>query len=177
MALERELKEEMKMLKEYMDKIEKLASQVALDHNCLLYDLEFKNRTLRVFIDKKNQTVSLDHCTQVSEDLGRLLDQEDLKDLIKTSYDLEVSSPGLEKILKKSWHFEQSLGETIKINMNSKYEGDRYFEGKLSYFKNNNIILEKEETTYTLPLEFVHKAQVVFHKKDHQKRQKKEDKL
>lgn len=154
-------------MKVLSEKIEKLASQAALENDCLLYDIEFKNKTLIVFIEKEKNAVSLDDCAQVSQSLGELLDKEEP---IKTSYNLEVSSPGVEKVLRKPWHFEKSLGKNIKINMNDKYKGDRYFEGHLSCIKDNNLILKKGQTTHSLPLNFVHKGKVVFPKNHQEKR-------
>ena len=167
---EEKRKRKMKLLKQTKEKIEKLATQVALDHNCFLYDLEFKNKTLRVFIDKKQRALNLDDCTEVSYDLGRKLDEGDF---LKASYDLEISSPGIEKVLKKPWHFKESLGQTIKVKMEKSYEGLKGLEGELCSLKKDHILLKKEDKTHCLPLEFILKAQVTFPKKKKEKKQKK----
>jgi ribosome maturation factor RimP len=97
------------------------ADQIARRENCFLYDLEMpgsgQGRTLRVFIDKDGEEgVSIDDCQKVSQGLNLLLDVEDL--VPGGAYNLEVSSPGLERRLRQAWHFQKALGETIVIQLN-----------------------------------------------------------
>lgn len=103
-----------------MDKIVHLAESVATNNGVRLYDLELvgagKGKTLRVYIDKDDAAgVSLDDCSNVSRGLSLLLDVEDP---IDGTYNLEVSSPGLERTLKKKWHFEISVGKEVCVSLN-----------------------------------------------------------
>lgn len=105
-----------------LTRIRDLAEDVCARENCRLYELEFvgqgKQRALRVFIDKPGvaEGVSLDDCANVSNGLSLQLDVEDL--IPGDEYNLEVSSPGLERRLSSSWHY-QGL-EQKKINLRLK---------------------------------------------------------
>ena len=94
-----------------IQKIEILAGQVAEREGVRIYDLEFsggtQGRVLRVFIDKEGG-VSIEDCANVSRGLNLLLDVED--PIPGGKYSLEVSSPGMERILRKSWHFTGEIG-------------------------------------------------------------------
>lgn len=103
-----------------MDKIIHLAQSVASNNGVRLYDLELvgagKGKTLRVYIDKDDAAgVSLDDCSNVSKGLSLLLDVEDP---IDGAYNLEVSSPGLERTLKQKWHYDISVGKEICVSLN-----------------------------------------------------------
>jgi ribosome maturation factor RimP len=100
-------------------RLEALASSVAEREGCLLYDIEFlgtgQGRTLRVFIDKVGGGVGIEDCSRVSQGLNLLLDVEDV--IPGGAYNLEVSTPGLERLLKKSWHFQQAVGKLAKLRL------------------------------------------------------------
>jgi ribosome maturation factor RimP len=103
----------------HWEKLKSLASEVCQREGCTLYDLEFvagskgKGRTLRVYIDRLGAGVSVQDCTNVSRGLSLLLDVEDLVE--GGAYTLEVSSPGLERVLREPWHFESALGERVEV--------------------------------------------------------------
>ena len=80
--------------------------QVELD------DLELSGRTLRVVIDAEGG-IDLDHITDVSRGVSRLLDENE--ELAPESYNLEVTSPGLERKLRRPRHFEKSIGRPVRI--------------------------------------------------------------
>ena len=101
-----------------------LAEEVSQRENCVLYDLEFvtghrgKGRILRVFIDRSESAgASIDDCANVSRGLSLLLD---VKELVEGGhYDLEVSTPGLERRLKTAKHFALAIGKTAKVKSRS----------------------------------------------------------
>lgn len=96
-----------------------------------LYDLAFVKEGpyhyLRVFIDSETG-ISLKECEEVSKYLSENLDE---KDPIKEQYFLEVSSPGLERILKKDKHYKRYLNHTIQLNLFTNFEGEKKIKGKL----------------------------------------------
>ena len=96
-----------------------------------LVDVEFlkegANWYLRVYIDKP-AGIAIDDCQAVSERLSDLLDEADP---IKQSYILEVSSPGLERPLKKDSDFERFKGEDIEVKLFQPLNGKKIYEGKL----------------------------------------------
>jgi ribosome maturation factor RimP len=98
-----------------------------------------KARLLRVYIDKPGG-VSHGDCELVSTQLGALLDEQDA--MPGESYTLEVSSPGVERALKKPRDFERVIGKRIKVVLREPLEGQKRVEGKLQAIKENAIDLE-----------------------------------
>jgi ribosome maturation factor RimP len=96
-----------------------------------LVDVEFlkegANWYLRVFIDKQGG-IAIDDCQAVSEELSDKLDETDP---IKQSYILEVSSPGLERPLKKDSDFEKYKGEEVEVKLFQPFEGKKSYIGEL----------------------------------------------
>lgn len=110
-----------------------------------LYDVEYikegQNYFLRVFIDKP-EGIDLNDCERVNDEINELLDT---KDYIKEQYFLEVSSPGVERVLKKDKHLESNIGKEINIKLFKKDEnGNKEYQGILEKFDTENIYLENE---------------------------------
>lgn len=109
-----------------------------------LYDVEYakegKNYFLRIFIDK-SEGIDLQDCEKVNDAINDLLDEADY---IKEQYFLEVSSPGIERILRKNKHLEQNRGKEIHIKLFKKDEnGKKEYRGILQGFDEEKIILEE----------------------------------
>ncbi|KAA6226274.1 MULTISPECIES: ribosome maturation factor RimP [unclassified Campylobacter] len=115
---------------------------------CLLS--ENGKKIYRVSITKKGG-VSLDDCQKVSEVLSPMLD---INAPTKDEYFLEVSSPGLERILKTLQHFSLSIGEMVKITTDDKEQ----FEGEIISVKDENIIIKNEEKEFKLLFSSIKKA-------------------
>ncbi|HHU61864.1 MAG: ribosome maturation factor RimP [Bacillota bacterium] len=110
---------------------------------------------LRVFLDKPGG-IDLDDCSRVSEELDEKLDQEDP---IPGAYSLEVSSPGLERPLKKASDYQRFAGKLANINTYKGIHGRKRFKGLLKGLDgNDNILLEWEGETIKIPLELIAKA-------------------
>lgn len=110
-----------------------------------LYDVEYakegKNYFLRVFIDK-TEGIDLNDCEKVNNAINDILDTADY---IKEQYFLEVSSPGVERILRKDKHLEQNIGEEINIKLFRKDEkGNKEYQGILKSFNDEKIVLEED---------------------------------
>ena len=112
-----------------------------------LYDVQYtkegKDYYLRIFIDKENG-IDLNDCEKVSEIVNPILDSADY---IKEMYFLEVSSPGIERVLRKDKHLEQSIGKEIDIKLFKPIERQKELTGVLNKYDENNIYiqLQKEE--------------------------------
>ncbi len=111
-----------------------------------LYDVEYakegKNYFLRVMIDRKQKTIDLEDCEKVSNEINGLLDEADY---IKDPYFLEVSSPGIERILRKDKHLKQNIGKEIQVKLFQKDEkGKKEQQGILQEFKEETITIENE---------------------------------
>ena len=125
-------------------------------------DIEFRphasNGLLRVYIDQK-KGIQLEDCEAVSRQLSAMLDVEDP---IPGHFTLEVSSPGLDRSLRKAEDFEQFAGEIVKIKMAMpNLEGQRNFTGKLLGLKEGEVLLEADGETHYLPLGGIDSARLV----------------
>ena len=125
-------------------------------------DIEFRphprDGLLRVFIDQESG-IQLEDCEAVSRQLSAMLDVEDP---VPGHFNLEVSSPGLDRPLRKAEDFERFAGETVKIKLSMPtIEGQRNFTGKLLGLKDNEVLLEVDGETNYLPLGGIHKARLV----------------
>ncbi len=115
------------------------------------------NSILRLFIDHENG-IDVDDCAEVSRQVGALLDVEDP---ISSEYNLEVSSPGVDRPLFELSHFQAVLGETVNIKLSIPLNGRRKFKGPLVAIENNNLIIEVDSIDYELPISNVDKANLV----------------
>lgn len=111
--------------------LEKIAQDVCARHGVYIYDTEYKKEGsdyfLRLFIDKDGG-VTIDDCENVSREISPMLD--DLT-FIKEAYIFEVSSPGIDRLLSKDWHFEKVMGEDIDIKLFAPLDGSREISGIL----------------------------------------------
>jgi ribosome maturation factor RimP len=126
-----------------------------------LADLEVrlggKGGLLRITIDKP-EGIALDDCEKVSHAVSALLDVEDP---MAGEYNLEVSSPGLDRKLTKVEHFQRFEGETVKITMRFPIEGRRRFRGKLLSSDDQNIVVEVDGESHSVPLATLDTARLV----------------
>lgn len=126
-----------------------------------LADLEVRlggrNGLVRLFIDQP-RGVTLDDCEQVSLAVSALLDVEDP---VPGHYDLEVSSPGLNRKLTKPKHFTRFVGELVKVEMRFPIEGRKRFRGQLRAADRRNIEVDVDGVSYSLPLATIDTARLV----------------
>jgi len=109
-----------------------------------LYDVEYskegKNYFLRIFIDKTGG-IDLNDCEKVNNEIDEILDEADY---IKEQYFLEVSSPGIERIIRKEKHLKKYIGHEINIKLFKKDKnGNKEYQGILKAFDQENIELEE----------------------------------
>ena len=125
-----------------LDQIRQIVDEIVVAEGFELVDLELKgsgrDRVLRIFIDKKDG-VSHSDCTLISEQVGTVLDVEDL---IQFSYTLEVSSPGLDRKLVSMNDFVRFEGHLAKIQTQSPLHNQKVFKGRLQGLQGDNIQLE-----------------------------------
>lgn len=123
---------------------EELVNPILQKENFELIDIEFKkegpHRYLRIYIDKIGG-ITLDDCQKVSEQLSEKLDEVDP---IEDNYFLEVSSPGLDRPLKKDSDFERFQGENVEVKLYEPINNQKIFEGELIGLYNNKIKLNIE---------------------------------
>ncbi|MDT8364320.1 MAG: ribosome maturation factor RimP [Nitrosomonas sp.] len=113
-------------------------------------------KLLRVFVDKPDSGITLDDCVAVSNHLAQLLAVENI------AYSrLEVSSPGLDRPLKKKADFFRYQGETVRIRLRIPWQGQKNFVGKLHAMQDDIVILETDGGLLRIQLNNVDKARLV----------------
>ena len=127
------------------EKVEQLIKPKIENIGYELYDVEYakegKNYFLRIYIDSP-KGIDLNDCEKVNNEITDILDEADY---IKEQYFLEVSSPGIERILRKNTHLENNKGQEVEIKLFSKDEqGKKVYQGILKDFDQSNIILEDD---------------------------------
>ena len=122
------------------------------------YKKEGKNWVLRIFIDKEGG-VTIADCQKISRLTGDLIDVEAT---ITTAYSLAVSSPGLNRVLKREKDFLKFKGKQIYLHSLSPFDNRRKFKGILTDFKEQTVFLEVDGKVIGIPLHQVGKANLVI---------------
>lgn len=113
---------------------------------------------LRIYIDRENG-VTLEDCSKVSREIGALLDVEDP---ISERYELEVSSPGLNRSLSTVAHFQQYIGKPVKIRLRHAISNRKQFEAKIEAVKTDSISLSVENEIMNVTLGEIQKANLIL---------------
>ena len=116
-----------------------------------------KRALLRVYIDKADG-ITLDDCARASHQVSGVLDVEDP---IVERYDLEVSSPGLDRPLFEPEHFERFAGQRVRVRMSPPVDGRRKFTGMLLGFEDGQVRVDEDGIERRVPLESVSAARLV----------------
>jgi len=128
-----------------VEKIRQLLDPILESLGLNLWEIEFHKQgpkwLLRIYIDRESGSVTLNDCEAVSRDLSIALDVEDF---IQHAYTLEVSSPGLDRMLTKSEHFIRFTGSTIRIKTYESIDGQKVFHGRLLGLTEETVKLELE---------------------------------
>ncbi|MEM8682390.1 MAG: ribosome maturation factor RimP [Pseudomonadota bacterium] len=143
---------------ELVDLLEPTVERLGYELADLEVKLGGKDGVLRVFIDKADG-IDLDDCEKVSHAVSALLDVEDP---LPGQYNLEISSPGVDRRLKKAEHFQRFIGETVKVQMRFPVDGRKRFRGALSACEDDTIVVEVDGTSYSLPLATIDTARLVY---------------
>lgn len=150
-----------------MSKIEKLVydlvDEIAPAYGCSPYDVEYVREGgewfLRVYIQKGGK-VSIDDCEHVSR---RLSDKLDELDPIQNSYYLEVSSPGIERKLKRDEHILGAIGEPVEIRLYRPLNGEKIVQGILKGFSNGQILLDQNGQEICIEKNKIALIKTLFH--------------
>lgn len=140
--------------------VEAIVSELIANSKLELVDVEYvKERDwyLRVFIDKESG-IEIDDCQWLSEQLEAKLDEGNL---IKDHYYLEVSSPGLDRPLKKDRDFIRHAGEKIEVKTYEPINGEKIIIGTLIGLVDDNVQMDVNDQTVTIPREKT--AQIRLH--------------
>jgi len=122
----------------------------------IFYRREQGGWILRLIIDRENG-VTLDDCTAVSREVSQLLD---IEDIIEQVYNLEVSSPGLDRPLKSIGDFQRFTGRKAKVTTREPIQGNQVFIGRINKVEDELIILEVGQQELSIPFSEVARARL-----------------
>ena len=113
---------------------------------------------LRIFIEK-DEGISVEDCATVSRQIGAVLDVENI---IPVAYILEVSSPGMDRVLFTADQYQEYIGELIKIRTRTPIEERRNFKGSLIKADENTVVIKVDNTEFEIPFESIDRARLVL---------------
>ena len=131
------------MSKVIEEAVEEIVENLLTDTDLELVAVDYvreKDWYLRVFIDKKGG-IEIDDCQALSGRLEEILDE---RDIIKGSYILEVSSPGLDRELKKPKDFQREKGKTVDVSLFAPVDGNKLIVGVLKDYDGENITIDEQ---------------------------------
>ena len=139
-------------------KMEEHLKELGLELADIEYVPEGGYNYLRIYVEKPDGNTSLDDCVELSTRIDSIADE-----LINEKFYLEVSTPGLERRLKKPGDFIRFTGKKVKIYTKSQIEGKKIFEGKLEKFENETIfLLDSTEKVYEIPFSKLKKSHLIY---------------
>ena len=120
------------------------------------YQSQGRHSLVRLYIDSPDG-INVSDCAAVSEQASSLLDVEDP---ITGEYTLEVSSPGMDRLLFKLEQYAGYVGETVELRLRSPFEGRRKFKGVLKGIEGEDVVIQVDDHEYLLPYGAIDKARV-----------------
>lgn len=145
------------------DRIEKMIAPTITDMGYELVRVAFlggEHSILQIMAEKPDGTMTVEGCEEISRAVSALLDVEDP---ISEAYDLQVSSPGIDRPLTRAQDFERWAGFEAKVELDEAVDGQRRYRGKLLGMENTQIkLVNMEGEEILLPLEKVRKAKLVL---------------
>jgi len=116
-----------------------------------------KFSTLRIFIDSP-KGIDVENCAEVSRQVSAVMDVEDP---ISSEYTLEVSSPGVDRLLFTQEQFTTYTGEKVQIKLRAPFDGRRNFKGQIKGVEDGDIVVQVDQEEFLLPLDLIDKAQII----------------
>lgn len=153
------------MSKKITDKVWKMAEGFLPDMGLEVYDVVFvkegNDKILRLYIDKIEEGyVAINECEEASMKLSELLDEDDF---IAEAYVLEVSSPGVERIIKYDRHFEKSKGKMVDVRLYSPIDGKKIITGTLvSGGEKENAVISADGTEMEIERQKIAEIKIHF---------------
>ncbi len=149
-----------------VEQVRSVAGRVAASYGLEIFDVQFRREApgliLRVRIDRPGpaaraeESVSVEDCARVSRDLSAVLDVEDI---VPTAYTLEVSSPGLDRPLRRPDDYRRFAGRRAKVVMRERVDGQGFFKGRLGGVDGAEVVIEADDgRTHRVPLNLIARA-------------------
>ena len=150
-------------IKEVVDRVRELLLPILEEGGFELVDIEFVREpvgwVLRIYADRPEGGITISDCQWISERIGTLLDVEDL---IHHPYNLEVSSPGLDRPLKTRKDFERQKGVVIKVKTHQPMDNQRNFKGEVVSTSDRGVTIHdvSRNAEVEIPYENIKSARV-----------------
>lgn len=148
-----------------IERVEEFISPLLAEMEVELVEVQYQREghgwVLRLFIDREGG-VTLEDCTAVSREVSSYMEVEDP---IEHAYHLEVSSPGLERPLKKIGDFDRFVERRARIKMREKIEGQRVFIGTLKGVEDENVLLLVDDQLQRFPFADIARARLMLEEK------------
>ncbi|MEO5838085.1 MAG: ribosome maturation factor RimP [Acidimicrobiales bacterium] len=142
-----------------VERVNQLVEPICADLGVDLFDVDHAGGILRVTVEREGG-VDIGTISLITRELSRALDHDDP---IPGRYTLEVSSPGLERPLRRQTHFVRSVGQRIKVKTKPHVEGERRLEGTLAAATDDGIQLVGDDgTTRALAYDDIERANTIF---------------
>jgi ribosome maturation factor RimP len=149
-----------------VERVRAVAARVAGVHGLDIFDVQFRREAsgmvLRVQIDRPGpastaeESVSVEDCARVSRDLGTVLDVEEI---VPTAYTLEVSSPGLDRPLRRADDYRRFAGRRAKLVVRPAVDGQTFFKGRLGGMDGADVIVEGDDgRQHRVPIDVITRA-------------------
>lgn len=148
------------------EQVRNVATRVAHTYGLDIFDVQFRREAagmvLRILLDRPGpaataeESVSVDDCAQVSRDLSAMLDVEDI---VPTAYTLEVSSPGLDRPLRRADDYRRFAGRRAKIVMREAVDGQTFFKGRLAGAGEHTVLIDGDDgRRHEVPIAIITRA-------------------
>ena len=142
--------------------LDKLIKSTVEGLGYILWGYEYRPHSesalLRIFIEN-NDGISIDDCATVSRQIGAVLDVENI---IPVAYILEVSSPGMDRVLFNPKQYQDYIGETIKIRTRTPIDERRNFKGSLIKVSDTEVTLDIDNQAFEIPFDSIDRARLVL---------------
>lgn len=136
-----------------------IVEEEGLDVLDIVWTVEHGRRILRILIDSGSGKVGVDDCARISRAIEDVIE---IRGVIPQSYDLEVSSPGLNRPLIARKHFEMAAGQTIRVKTDVPIGGRSNYKGVLKRIEGDVFFIEIDKKEYAIPFDRVAKANLEF---------------
>ena len=153
-----QLKKEDELIGETWNLIEPVIAAQGMEILEIEYRRESVGWVLRIFLDSE-RGISVEDCAEISRIAGDLLD---VADLIQAPYNLEVSSPGIDRPLRKPEHFQKYIGNIIEARTISPIQNRRNFRGELKQASFEGVVIECEAGNYSIPMSLIERARLLY---------------
>jgi len=141
--------------------VEKEVGKVIENMGYELVDVEYTkergNWVLRLFVDRIDGGITLKECESISQVVSLLLDE---LDSIPYSYNLEVFSPGLDRVLKKPKDFIRFIGHKSQFRLKNPIGGARNIKGIIKEVENTRVLIDREGIILSIPFDNILKARL-----------------